>query len=108
MAVYGTFEPHDQVTNEPLVQRSHAYSKCSNQIYCCKYLKFGWYLQLKECSMTRQSERIQIYSQSNQTLLTDSLVSPLTTLTNSLLRVFELTTNKFVVHICSYFSKQEC
>ena len=38
MAVYGTFEPHDQVTNEPLVQRSHNYLKCSNQIYCCKYL----------------------------------------------------------------------
>ena len=28
MAVYGTFEPLDQVTNEPLVQRSHIYLKC--------------------------------------------------------------------------------
>ena len=29
--------------------------------------KLGWYLQLEECSMIRQSERIQIYSQSSQT-----------------------------------------
>ena len=34
-------------------------------------LKLGWYLQLEECSMIRQSERIQIYSQSSQTPLTD-------------------------------------
>ena len=34
-------------------------------------LKFGWYMQLEECSMIRQSERIQIYSQSSQTPLTD-------------------------------------
>ena len=33
--------------------------------------KLGWYLQLEECSMFRQSERIQIYSQSSQTPLTD-------------------------------------
>ena len=34
-------------------------------------LKLGWYLQLEECSMIRQSERIQIYLQSSQTPLTD-------------------------------------
>ena len=34
-------------------------------------LKLGWYLQLVKCSMIRQSERIQIYSQSSQTPLTD-------------------------------------
>ena len=34
-------------------------------------LKLGWYLQLEECSKIRQSERIQIYSQSSQTPLTD-------------------------------------
>ena len=34
-------------------------------------LKFGWYLQLEKCSMIRQLERIQIYSQSSQTPLTD-------------------------------------
>ena len=34
-------------------------------------LKLGWYLQLEECSMIWQSERIQIYSQSSQTPLTD-------------------------------------
>ena len=36
-----------------------------------KVTKFGWYLQLEECSMFRQSKRIQIYSQSSQTPLTD-------------------------------------
>ena len=36
-----------------------------------KFLKFGWYLQLEECSRIWQSERIQIYSQSSQTPLTD-------------------------------------
>ena len=38
MAVYGTIEPNDQVNSEPLVQRSHTYLTCSNQIYCCTYL----------------------------------------------------------------------
>ena len=94
MAVYGTFEP--------LVQRYHTYLKCSNQINCCKYLKFGWYLQLEECSMIRHSERIQIYSQSSLTPLTDNLLTPLT---NSLLRVLDLTANKFIVNIYTYSSK---
>ena len=34
-------------------------------------LKFGWYLQLEECSIIWQSECIQIYSQLSQTPLTD-------------------------------------
>ena len=41
-------------------------------IYTYMYIqKFGWYLQMEESSIIRQSERIQIYSQSSQTPLTD-------------------------------------
>ena len=33
MAVYGTFEQHDQVTNEPLVERSHTYKYIVVNLY---------------------------------------------------------------------------